>query len=65
MYKEYPPGGAPEALERLAERVKAADAYVIVSGEYNHTVPPALANLLDHSHGRRFGAAEPGLEQPA
>ncbi|MGH8587944.1 MAG: NADPH-dependent FMN reductase, partial [Gammaproteobacteria bacterium] len=37
MYKEYPPGGAPESLERLAERVKAADAYVIVSGEYNHT----------------------------
>ncbi len=48
MYKEYPPGGAPESLERLAGRVKAADAYVIVSGEYNHTVPPALANLLDH-----------------
>ena len=37
MYKEYPLGGAPELLERLAERVKAADAYVIVSGEYNHT----------------------------
>lgn len=48
MYKEYPPGGAPELLERLAARVKAADAYVIVSGEYNHTIPPALANLLDH-----------------
>ena len=48
MYKEYPPGSAPESLERLAERVKAADAYVIVSGEYNHTIPPALANLLDH-----------------
>ncbi len=48
MYKEYPPGGAPELLEHLAERVRAADAYVIVSGEYNHTIPPALANLLDH-----------------
>ncbi len=48
MYKEYPQGGAPALLEGLAERVKAADAYVIVSGEYNHTVPPALANLLDH-----------------
>jgi NAD(P)H-dependent FMN reductase len=48
MYKEYSPGDAPTLLERLAERVKAADAYVIVSGEYNHTVPPALANLLDH-----------------
>jgi NAD(P)H-dependent FMN reductase len=48
MYKEYPQGAAPEPLERLAERVRAADAYLIVSGEYNHTVPPALANLLDH-----------------
>jgi len=48
MYKEYPPGGAPELLEHLARLVKAADAYVIVTGEYNHTVPPALSNLLDH-----------------
>ena len=48
MYKEYPPGQAPELLEHLARLVKAADAYVIVSGEYNHTVPRALANLLDH-----------------
>jgi NAD(P)H-dependent FMN reductase len=36
VYQEYSPGDAPTLLERLAERVKAADAYVIVSGEYNH-----------------------------
>ena len=48
MYKEYKPGQAPEHLERLAQRVRAADAYVIVSGEYNHSIPPALANLLDY-----------------
>ncbi len=48
MYKEYKPGEAPEVLERLAQRIRAADAYVIVSGEYNHSIPPALANLLDH-----------------
>ncbi len=48
MYKEYPPGQAPAVLEELVRHVKAADAYVIVSGEYNHAVPPALANLLDH-----------------
>lgn len=48
MYKEYPPGQAPEVLERLAGVIKAADAYVVVSGEYNHSVPPALSNLLDH-----------------
>ncbi len=48
MYKEYAAGAAPEALERLAGRIKAADAFIIVSGEYNHSIPPALSNLLDH-----------------
>jgi NAD(P)H-dependent FMN reductase len=48
MYKEYPKGSAPEPLERLATLYRAADAFVIVTGEYNHGVPPALVNLLDH-----------------
>jgi NAD(P)H-dependent FMN reductase len=48
MYKEYPAGEAPELLERLAGQIKSADAFVIVSGEYNHSIPPALSNLLDH-----------------
>jgi NAD(P)H-dependent FMN reductase len=48
MYKEYAAGSAPAALERLATLYRAADAFVIVTGEYNHSVPPALSNLLDH-----------------
>jgi NAD(P)H-dependent FMN reductase len=48
MYKEYPAGTAPPVLERLAAVIKPADAYVIVSAEYNHSIPPALSNLLDH-----------------
>jgi len=48
MYKEYPAGAAPPVLERLAGVLKPADAYVIVSGEYNHSIPPALSNLLDY-----------------
>jgi NAD(P)H-dependent FMN reductase len=48
MYKEFAPGQAPEVLERLAGRIKRADAFIIVSGEYNHSIPPALSNLLDH-----------------
>jgi NAD(P)H-dependent FMN reductase len=48
MYKEYPKGEAPQTLERLAGLYRQADAFVIVSGEYNHSVPPALSNLLDH-----------------
>lgn len=48
MYKEYDSGQAPAVLEKLAKIVKAADAYVVVSAEYNHSIPPALSNLLDH-----------------
>ena len=48
MYKEYPADQRPENLERLATKIRAADAFIIVSGEYNHSIPPALSNLLDH-----------------
>lgn len=48
MYKEYDPGEAPELLCRMADLIVPADAYIIVSGEYNHAPPPGLSNLLDH-----------------
>ncbi|GGK26150.1 NADPH-dependent FMN reductase [Salinarimonas ramus] len=48
MYKEYAPGEAPEPMERLAGMIRSADAVVVVSGEYNHGIPPALKNMLDH-----------------
>jgi len=48
MYKEYRTGEAPDVLQRLADLVAPADGYIVVSGEYNHTVPPALSNLMDH-----------------
>lgn len=48
MYKEHPKGQAPEPLERLAALYREADGFLVVSGEYNHGIPPALKNLLDH-----------------
>lgn len=48
MYKEYAPGSAPPALEQLAALYRRVDGFLIVSAEYNHSVPPALSNLLDH-----------------
>ncbi len=48
MYKEYKAGEAPETLQKMAKLISPADTYIVVSGEYNHTIPPALANLLDH-----------------
>jgi NAD(P)H-dependent FMN reductase len=48
MYKEHPKGQAPEALETLAEKLRTADAFVFVTGEYNWGVQPGLKNLTDH-----------------
>ncbi|MCG6657802.1 NAD(P)H-dependent oxidoreductase [Halomonas campisalis] len=39
---------APEALDALAAKIEAADGYVMVSPEYNHSMSPALAHLLNH-----------------
>ena len=48
MYKEYAPGSAPPAMEALAAKIRAADAFVFVAGEYNWGVQPGLKNLTDH-----------------
>ena len=48
MYKEYPPGAAPEAMAALANKIRAADAFVFVVGEYNWGLQPGLKNLTDH-----------------
>jgi NAD(P)H-dependent FMN reductase len=48
MYKEYAPGTAPAAMETLAAKIKAADAFLFVVGEYNWGLQPGLKNLTDH-----------------
>ena len=45
-FKELPP-----EVQRLKQLVVDADCYVIVSPEYNHSVPPALASLMGHFGG--------------
>ena len=47
-YGDFDAGKAPAVLEELAALFRAADGFAIVSGEYNHGIPPALKNLLDH-----------------
>jgi NAD(P)H-dependent FMN reductase len=48
MYKEYPKGGAPPELEALAGKIRGADGFVFVAGEYNWGIQPGLKNLTDH-----------------
>jgi len=56
---------APEEFKPLAERMFAADAFILVSPEYNGSYSPAMKNLLDHfpkQHHKPFGiiTASPG-----
>lgn len=55
----------PETFKPLAERMFAADAFILVTPEYNGSYSAALQNLLDHfpkQHHKAFGivTASPG-----
>ena len=39
MFKEHKPGEAPEAMAALAEKIRGADGFVFVVGEYNWGSP--------------------------
>ncbi|HLL42264.1 MAG TPA: NAD(P)H-dependent oxidoreductase [Segetibacter sp.] len=39
---------APEELQTLASRIFNADAFILVTPEYNGSYSPAMKNLLDH-----------------
>jgi len=47
-FSEYDEGTAPAAMQQVADILDLADGFVVVSGEYNGGIPPALKNLLDH-----------------
>jgi NAD(P)H-dependent FMN reductase len=56
---------APDAYKPLAKRMFAADAFILVTPEYNGSYSPAMQNLLDHfpkQNHKAFGivTASPG-----
>lgn len=54
------PAEAPEELQPLAGRMLQADAFVLVTPEYNGSYAPALQNLFDHfpkQHHKAFALA--------
>ena len=48
------PDAIPPKMAEMAATIKAADCYIIVSAEYNHSVPPALLSLLGHFGGSNY-----------
>ena len=50
----YGAKSTPDALARLVQLVRDADAYLMLSPEYNHSMSPALADLLNHIPSSAF-----------
>lgn len=48
MYKEFEHGEAPQVMQDISGMLKEADGIMLVTAEYNHSVPPALKNMMDH-----------------
>jgi len=48
MYKEFEKDAASSEMQSIGRILDAADGFIIVSAEYNHSIPAALKNLLDH-----------------
>ncbi|MEV0650677.1 NAD(P)H-dependent oxidoreductase [Phytomonospora sp. NPDC050363] len=50
-FGEAPPPGTEELVAAVSPRLEAADAFVIVTPEYNHSYPASLKNAIDwHNH---------------
>ncbi|KAK3590924.1 hypothetical protein CHS0354_032643 [Potamilus streckersoni] len=52
---------APKVLQETDKLIQDADAFVVVSCEYNHSIPPALANTLDHFAPPHFAWRPSGI----
>ncbi len=48
MYKEYKEGDAPSEMAAIGRKLEESDGFILVSAEYNHSMPAGLKNLLDH-----------------
>ena len=46
FYKD--PSEIPKVLKDTNKVIADADAFVVITAEYNHCMPPGLTNLMDH-----------------
>ena len=51
----------PEKAKALQEIVRSADCYLIISPEYNHSIPPALSSVMGHFGGSLYKCKPSGI----
>jgi len=55
------PSELPPAARELQEAIRGADCYLIVSPEYNHSIPPALSSVMGHFGGSNYKCKPSGI----
>lgn len=51
----------PPPVKAMKQLIIDADAYIIVSPEYNHSAPPALSSLMGHFGGSCYAGKPSGI----
>ena len=51
----------PPKAEALKQTIADADAYIVVSPEYNHIAPPALTSVMGHFGGSLYNCKPSGI----
>ena len=49
------PGDVSDALKACSEKIAAADCYLVVTPEYNHSIPHGLTNMMNQFGGSKYG----------
>jgi NAD(P)H-dependent FMN reductase len=51
----------PAAAKELQQAINDADCYLVVSAEYNHSIPPALSSVMGHFGGSNYKCKPSGI----
>lgn len=57
----FKPGDAPEGMEAMAKTIKEADCYLVVTPEYNHSLPPSISGMMGHFGGSSYAHKPSGI----
>lgn len=56
-----PPDKPPQRLVDMNEKIKTADAVIVISAEYNHSIPPGLTNTMDYFSPEAYAKKPSGI----
>jgi NAD(P)H-dependent FMN reductase len=55
------PQESPQVLQDTNKVIEEADAFMVLSAEYNHSMPPALTNMMDYFPVRSYKYRPTGI----